>query len=138
LVELEERLRALEAERDELRRRGETLEAEAQRGVEERVARARPALARARATLGQLSKAQQRTMAVELDALEEALVGATLSERRAEFLTALKKNDHVWLPKYKKRCQVVRIKKEKREVVVRLLRAELTVSFDDVTFYESL
>jgi len=138
LVELEGRLAALQAERDELARRGETLEAEAQRGVEERVANARPALARARAMLPQLSKAQGATMSDVLDALEEALGGATLSQRRADFLQTLKRDDHVWLPKYKKRVQVVRVKKEKRLVVVRLLRQELEVSFDDVTFYESL
>jgi hypothetical protein len=73
-----------------------------------------------------------------LDALSEALVGATLSERRQEFVASLKKGDYVWLPKYKKRCQVVRVRKEKREVVVKLLRQELSVSFEDVTFYESL
>jgi hypothetical protein len=73
-----------------------------------------------------------------LDELALELGGATLSERRTEFVKGLKRDDHVWLPKYKKRVQVVRVRKEKREVVVRLLRQELTVSFDDVTFYESL
>ena len=138
LIELEERLRALEEERDVLAGRQSQLEAEAQRGVEERVGRARPALERAQAMLAQLSAAQRKTMEEVLDALSEALVGATLSERRQEFVASLKKGDYVWLPKYKKRCQVVRVRKEKREVVVKLLRQELSVSFEDVTFYESL
>jgi DNA mismatch repair protein MutS2 len=138
LVELEGRLTAHEAERDELRRRGAALEAEAQRAVEERVALARPALQRARAILDQLSRAQREPLEEVLDELADALGGATLSERRTEFVLGLKRGDHVWLPKYKKRVQVVRVRKDKREVVVRLLRQELTVSFDDVTFYESL
>ena len=138
LVELEGRLGALEAERDALAEKKDQLEAEAQRGVEERVAAARPHLERARALLAQVSAAQRGDLEAAIDGLEAALGGATLSERRRTFLEGLKKGDWVWLPRYKKRCLVARIRKDKREVSVRLGRQELTVSFDDVTFYESL
>ena len=62
----------------------------------------------------------------------------TLSERREQFLRSMKKGNLDWLPRYKKRCQVVRVRKDRREVVVRLGSQELTVDFEDVTFYESL
>ena len=101
-------------------------------------ARVRALRAERKWSLEQLSKAQRKTMEEVLDALADALGGATLTERRREFLDGLKKGDFVWLPKYKKRCQVVRVKKEKREVVVRVAKQELTVAFEDVTFYESL
>ncbi|MCZ6782033.1 MAG: hypothetical protein O7G30_01865, partial [Proteobacteria bacterium] len=138
LHELERRLAALEAERDELGRRKDQVEAEAQRGLEERVARARPWLERARATLAQLSRPQREAMEEALTGLADALGDAALSERRQLFLDGLKKGDFVWLPRYKKRCQVARIYKKRRSLTVRLGRNELEVAFDDVTFYESL
>ena len=69
---------------------------------------------------------------------EGALGDAALSDRRASFLAGLKKGDHVWLPRFKKRCQVTRIKRAQREIDVRLGQRELSVSFDDITFYENL
>ncbi len=122
----------------ELAGRRAQLEAEAQRGIEERIARARAILARARAFLPQLPPTGRTELDSWLRDVEEALGGATLSDRRASFLGALKKGELVWLPKFKKRVQVARIYKDKRELDVKLGAQELRVSFDDVTFYESL
>ncbi|MEM7311151.1 MAG: hypothetical protein AAF682_31075 [Planctomycetota bacterium] len=138
LVEVEARLAEAERERDELAQRKEQLEAEAQRGVEERVSDTRPHLEQARALLSRLPGEHKKALGEIVAGLEASLEGATLSDRRKEFLRSLKKGDVVWLPRYKKRCIVARIKKDKRQVLVRLGRQELTVAFDDVTFYESL
>src|SRR5262245_11224726 len=138
LVELE-RARAAQAGAEaELAARRTQLEAEAQRMIEERIARARAVSVRARAFLPQLPPAARAELERWLADLDESLGGAALSDRRATFLAALKKGELVWLPKFKKRVQVTRIYKEKRELDVKLGARELRVSFDDVTFYESL
>ena len=130
------------AEVDEVRaaldvKRGH-LEAEAQRGLEERVARTRTWLERARALLPRLPRELRDEVAELLGGIEEALEGASLTDRRRAFLAGLKKDSIVWLPRFKKRCAVTRIFRERRELGVRLGKREMTVSFDDVTFYESL
>jgi DNA mismatch repair protein MutS2 len=122
----------------ELAARRAQLEAEAQRGIEERIARARTVLTRARAFLPQLPPAARAELERWLQELEESLGGAALSDRRAGFLAGLRKGALVWLPRYKKRVQVVRIHKERRELDVKLGARELRVAFDDVTFYEIL
>ena len=73
-----------------------------------------------------------------LDGLEQAVGDAPLTERRRDFVAGLKKGATVWLPRFKKRCQVARVHKERRELEVVLGKHRMTVAFDDVTFYESL
>jgi len=138
LVELERARTELAGAHTELAARRAQVDAEGQRMLEERIAGARAIAARARALLPQLPPALRADFERWLDELELALGGATLSDRRASFLAALKKGELVWLPKFKKRVQVARIYKDKRELDVKLGARELRVSFDDVTFYESL
>lgn len=138
LLELERARAELAAAHGELDARRAQVDAEAQRMIEERIARARSVVVRARAFLPQLPPSGRTELERWLAELEEALGGAALSDRRTSFLTALKKGDLVWLPKFKKRVQVTRIYKEKRALDVKLGARELRVDFDDVTFYESL
>jgi DNA mismatch repair protein MutS2 len=128
----------LEGVRADLLARQGLLAGEAQRGIEERTARARELLPRLRAQLAQLAPERRVELERLLAELECALGDAALSDRRASFLAGLKKGELVWLPRFKKRVQVVRIHKEKKELEVKLGARELRVSFDDVTFYESL
>ncbi len=130
--------REVEDLRTDLERRGELLAAEAQRGLEERVREAQRALERARALLPQLSGDQQREMEAVLDELGASLGGATLTERRQAFLLTMKKGDLVYLPRYRQRVPVHKVRRDKQEVVVKLGSMKLTVSFDEVTLYESL
>ncbi|MCB9914463.1 MAG: hypothetical protein H6828_04865, partial [Planctomycetes bacterium] len=128
----------LDALAGELDRKGELIEAEAQRGLEERVRGARTALERARSLLPQLGAAPREEMARVLDDLDQALGGASLTERRAAFLKSLKKGDLVYLPRYKQRCPVHKVRREEGEVVVKLGSMKLSVGFDEVTLYEAL
>ncbi len=137
-LEVERERAVLAGERDELAARKLQLEAEAQRGIEERLARSVEWVARGRSLLPQIPPGQRAEVERVLAGLAEALGDAALSDRRASFLAGLKKGSLVWLPRFKKRCQVTRIHKEKRELEVKLGARELRVSFDDVTFYESL
>lgn len=130
--------RELAEEMAEIERSRELLGAEAQRGLEERVRGARGALERARALLPQLSTGQRAEMEKVFDDLEAALCGASLTERRSEFLGSMKKGDLVYLPRYKQRVPVHKVKRDSQEVVVKLGQMKLTVSFDEVTLYESL
>ena len=51
---------------------------------------------------------------------------------------ARRSGDLVHLPRYRQRCQVKRVDREKREVTVLLGGMKLKVPFDEVTWYESL
>jgi DNA mismatch repair protein MutS2 len=130
--------RELEELSTELDRKQDLLEAEAQRGLEERVRGARTALERARSLLPQLGSAQREEMSRVLHDLDDSLGGASLTERRAAFLRSMKKGDLVYLPRYKQRCPVHRVHRDEKQVVVKLGSMKLTVSFDDVTLYEAL
>ena len=137
-LELERRLAEQEEDAAQMKERGSQLEAEAQRGIEERLAEARSWLVKGQALVGRLSADARREVAPILEGLDESLAAAGLTDRRRDFLASLKKGSFVWLPRFKKRCAVLRIRKEKRELVVQLGKREMTVAFDDVTFYESL
>jgi len=134
-AELAEQSRRLHREAEGARTR---LEAEAQRSLEERVAGTRDPLARARALLPQLSKEARVELECALDDLERALGSATLSERRAQFLAALKRNDQVWVTRFKRRLQVLKVDAKRREVTVRMGLREFTVDFDEVSAYEGV
>ena len=126
------------AREEELERRGELLEAEAQRGLEERVAGARRELERAFALLDQLPAERARALREVLQAADAQMSGASLTDRRRAFLDGLRKGELVFIPRYKQRCLVQRVDRGKREVSVRLGKMTLSVPFDEVTWYESL
>ena len=138
LRDLEASIQELEGKRDDLGRRQDQVEAEAQRGLEERFVRSRDWLQRGRALLDRLPASARPGVEEILSGIEEALGDAKMTDRRQAFLDGLKKGTFVWLPRYKKRCLVTRIHREKRKLEVRLGKHDLTVEFDDVTFYESL
>jgi len=138
LRDLETQARDLGRERDGVELRRKQLESEAQRGLEERIARARAWVEKAEGLVRQLSTAQGARLGEVVQGLRESLGDALLSERRQTFLDGIKKGDFVWLPRFKKRCRVVRLRREQRKLDVRLGKHDLEVEFDDVTFYESL
>lgn len=137
--EAEERLegvarasREIEEARTAITRKGEMLEAEAQRGIEERVRSSREALERARALLDQISPAPRAEIAAALEALEAEITGAALSERREAFLAGLKKGSWVYVPRYAQRTAVVRVDRSAREVTVLVGSMRMQVSFDEL------
>ncbi len=136
--EIAEKERAFDERREELVSREGRVEAEAQRGLEERLAAALDQLDAASALLPQLSTAPREALAEILKELEEKLRGATLGEKRSEFLAGLKKGQLLYVPRFKRRCAVTRIWKARRELSVRMGKADITLSFDHVTEYESL
>lgn len=138
LHELEQQLVASETEREAIAEKKELLEREAQRGMEERLRRARPIIQRLRAVVDQLGAAQSATVATALDELESELQGATLSETRAAFFQSLSKGQMVYLPRYKRRCAVVRTDKKREQLTVMLGKQKLVIGFDEITSYDLL
>ena len=143
--ETEARLREVEEERDELLTAREQAAAEqkllvreAQASLEDRLREAKQHLDASRTLLPRLSKAQATELGAALDALEETLVGATLDDTRKDFLAGLKKGDHVWVPRYRKKCPITRIFKDKQRVRVRMGRQELEIGFEEISTYDTL
>jgi DNA mismatch repair protein MutS2 len=128
----------LAGERERLERRSEQVEAEAQKGLEERVREAARGLERARALLPQLGAEARRAMEEVLDRLQADLSGASLTDRRRTFLAGLGKGSLVYLPRYRKRVLVHKLDREREEVVCKLGAMKVRVPFDEVTPYESL
>jgi DNA mismatch repair protein MutS2 len=138
LIDAERGLVELGERRDEVDRKGEQLEAEAQRNIEERLSNARRWLERLHALLSQLPPDKRGLLEPALRELEVSLTDASLSDKRRAFVAGLKKGATVFLPRFKKRCEVTRVYKAKRELDVRMGKHVMRVAFDDVTFYESL
>ncbi len=138
LVDLEREIEVAEEERAKIGAKTARLEAEAQLGLEERLRRSREWIERVRRLLPQVEQRAREELAVALTGLEDALGDAALTDRRQAFLDGLKKGSLVWLPTFKKRASVTRIYRDKRELKVRLGKHELSIAFDDVTFYENL
>ena len=124
--------------RAQLEERSEQLEKEAQRGLEERMRGARHALERAQSFLPQLSGTLRDELAGALDAIGSEVQSASLTDRRKQFLAKLKKGDLVHLPRYRQRCPVKRVDRDRREITVQLGGMKLKVPFDEVTWYETL
>jgi DNA mismatch repair protein MutS2 len=131
-------LRDLEGQRVAMEHKSRQLEAEAQKGIEERVRDAMRQLAKARQRLEQVPPEARKELALILDALEADLTGASLSERRQAFLQTIGKGSLVYLPRYRQRVIVHKVNREKREIVAKLGALNVKVTFDEVTPYESL
>ncbi|MDA1264233.1 MAG: hypothetical protein O2816_04045 [Planctomycetota bacterium] len=133
-----EHARGLEDKAGELERRGEQLEAEAQKGIEERVRDGLRLVEKALALLSQVPKEAAGPMRGVLETLQRELTGATLTERRQGFLDSMRKGSLVFLPRYRQRMIVHRVDRDKREVTCKLGSMKVRVSFEEVTPYEQL
>lgn len=132
LADLSRQSEHVETRAQDLERKIAQVEHEAQRALEARVAAARAHLAAARSLLPQVPRTVAQALAERLEAAEADLAGASLSERRAAFLAGLKSGDYVWLPRYRKRCLVLRLLRKSGTVQVQLGPAALEVALDEV------
>ncbi|MBL8857845.1 MAG: hypothetical protein JNL28_04985 [Planctomycetes bacterium] len=137
LADAERATKAIEEKKLEIERKGEMLEAEAQRGIEERVREARRKIERIQPLLAQVPAGLRKVLEESVSELDAELSGAALSDRRAQFLDKLVKGSFVYLPRYRQRVAVLKVDRAKREIKVSLNSMNMTVSFDEVTAYES-
>ena len=138
LGEVEHERRSLREERDAQARQVNLLAKEAQQGIEGRLRDAKSYLVKSRTLLPQMPKIARKEMQGILDSLEETLEGSSLDDLRKDFLEGLKKGDHVWVPRYRKRCQIRRIFKSKRRVTIQVGRAEFEVGFEEISTYDTI
>ena len=129
---------ALEEERQSLARKSDSLADEAQRSLDERLRGARDGLMQGRNLLNGIPASQSAELQAVFDRIEAHLVGATLTDKRKEFVESLRKGDSVYLPRYGRRCQVHKVDREGGEAVVKLGSMKLRVGLDEITWLESL
>lgn len=141
----EEKLTAAAAHQVELSRTAAELERlraavddEAQVALEGRLAPARAVVAELRALAHQLPAAQRPRLEELIERLAGSLTAGGLTDRRQAFLEGLHRGDLVYVPRYSKRCPVLRLDRGKGRVVVRLGRRELELGLDDISGIESL
>lgn len=130
--------RELDLERESLALKSDALADEAQKSLDERLRGARDGLVRGRKLLDGVPLTQRAELEAVFECIEQHLVGATLTERRKEFLDSLRKGDSVYFTRYGRRCQIHKIDREGAEAVVKLGSMKMRVSLDEITWLESL
>lgn len=74
----------------------------------------------------------------EVDALcallAEHVRFSAFSERRREFLTTLRKHDHVWVPRYGQTCRIEKLDRARERLVVRVGNMSMDLGFADISF----
>ncbi len=68
--------------------------------------------------------------------VELLLAGTPLGERREEFARSLKKEDEVYVPKFRERCKVRKVNKSERVVTVLLNGIPTEIAFDDISWLD--
>ncbi len=127
-----DRLRAVEE-------RGKTLEAEAQKSLDASIGRLRALLvARFDALMAAAPKPFDARLREAREELEAAIREDPLERKREEFLGSLKRDDVIFVPKFRRRCPVRRVNHTKRIVTVLVGDLPADVRFDEVTWYEVL
>ena len=139
LEDAELRRAELESRARDLEQRDASLRAEAQRQVDEAIARLRSAI---RGRLESLEDEVPKPFDAKLRAfrgeLEEAIAQEPMDQKREAFLASLKRDSIIYVPKFRRRCAVRRVHKEKRTVTVMVGDMPTDVRFDEVTWYEVL
>jgi hypothetical protein len=135
IVDMERELQQL---RGNLEQRERALLGDAERVLEQRLSSARAAYERGQRLLEQLPANQRQTFDPVFAELGQALTGAALSDARGKFLAGLRKGDTVYVPRYQKRCPVLKIDRDKGRIKLRLGKQELELPLDDISAYEEL
>ncbi|MEO0652121.1 MAG: hypothetical protein AAFZ65_15715 [Planctomycetota bacterium] len=128
----------LEAHAAELEVRGGALADEAQAAVERQLVDLRTGIAKLRARAAQTPAPHRAALEALAGELDGALSTGSLSDSRQAFLESLKKGSLVYVPRYKKRCPILKLDRDKDRVVVRLGKRELELSLADVSAFEAL
>ncbi|MBK9388509.1 MAG: hypothetical protein IPN34_27165 [Planctomycetes bacterium] len=122
-------------EAEELRR---IVSAEADRVVEESFRRVLDELERFVPHLGSFRPAERERIEQLLAALRVAMRATPLGVRRREFLESLKQGDWVYVPRLRQRCAVRRVDPKREELTLLAKGMQVTLSFEEVTWFETL
>jgi len=125
----EERLSEVEARKETLDREAELEVDRVVRGVKEEL---QPLLLRLRNV-----PQAHRPLVDELEEkVERLLVSTPLGEKRESFARSLRKEDEVWVPKFRCRGTVRKINKGERQLTVLVEGIPIELGFDDVSWIE--
>ncbi|MEZ5979780.1 MAG: hypothetical protein R3F34_16405 [Planctomycetota bacterium] len=138
LAEVDERSAELERARADLAAKSDRVLDEAEIEVNRRLLGVRDALDALRRVAPQVGGAARAELDRVVASLDAAATGAALGERRRAFVDKLRKGDFVYLPRHKKRCQVLKVDRERGILRVKLGRVELELALDEATPFESL
>ena len=134
--QVQEEAKAYEERLQEVDARKEGLDAEAQEEVDRLLRAAQDEL---RPLLQKLKNVPQthRPLVVELEErVEKFLTSTPLGEKREAFARSLKKEDEVYVPKFRCKGTVRKINKKERAVTVLIEGIPTELSFDDVSWLE--
>ncbi|MHC4262869.1 MAG: endonuclease MutS2 [Planctomycetota bacterium] len=141
----EERLAAASARQAELERHAGELEVragaladEAQVQLEGQLREVRRGIEALRARAAQTPAPHRGALEALASQLEGALATGALTDARQSFVDGLKKGALVYVPRYRKRCPILRLDRDKGRVVVRLGKRELELTLDDISAFEQL
>ncbi|MFN0206447.1 MAG: endonuclease MutS2 [Planctomycetota bacterium] len=131
-LQIEEHERAVE-------QRSAALAAEAQRQVDESLTKLRVLLKEQFETLIAGAPKPFDTKLRDLRTeLETAITTDPIEQKRAQFVDRLKRDAIVYVPKFRRRCQVRRIQRDRKIVTVMVGDVPTDVRFDELTWYEVL
>jgi DNA mismatch repair protein MutS2 len=126
----EERLREVEAARA-------AVQEEAQRSVDESVRSVKERLEPILAELRNVPKTHQPAVDRLREAVDSLLAGTPLGARREAFARSLKKEDDVYVPKFRERARVKKVDRGGRVVTVLLNGISMEIGFDDISWIEA-
>lgn len=112
--------------------------AEADRVVEESFRRVLDEIERFTPQLGIYRPAERERLEQLFAALRAAMQATPLGERRRIFLASLKQGDWVYVPRLRQRCAVRRIDAKREELLLLARGMQVTLSFGEVTWFETL
>lgn len=115
------------------------LSAEAQRAVDESHQRVRTAVLERLDTMARAAPRPFDQMLREFKKeIETVIEDSPIEQKRLAFVNKLKRDDIVYIPKLRRRCQVRRVHRDRRVVTVMVGEMPTDVRFDEVTWYEVL
>jgi len=129
--------RAYEERRKEVESEREAYLGEAQRVVDDSVRAAREALQPLVEQLKNVPKTHQPVVDRLREEVERLLVGTPLGEKREAFARSLKKEDEIYVPKFREKARVKKINKGERVVTVLLNGIPTEIGFDDISWIGS-
>lgn len=115
----------------------EVLQVEAQLVVDHAVREAKQKLTPLVEQLKNVPKSHRPLVDALSEELNRLLVGTPLGEKREAFARSLKKDDEVYVPKFRERAKVKKIDKGGRSLIVLLNGIRTEISFDDVSWLEA-
>ncbi len=130
--------RELEGRKEEVERKEGWLREEAEHFVDEELRAARDLL---KEPLGQFRNAPRpygERASGMLKLLDELLRTSSLGRRRDLYLETVKKGHMVYLPRYRRRCKVLKVDRKRRQLALEMGGLRVEVPFEDVSWLQPL